>query len=610
MCPVVQIIAAGFRISGVDAVIAGGRLGHVLFHLFNGLGDAIQLAAVDGVRGRSADPAGCHVGEGPGLFRGTAAGTYADGPSRICTSKLVGSGIGSFPIGVLNSHRGRACRIPIVHLRTGAQGHTGLTSVFRVHKSVAAQGHPFVPIDFCVVPQNSPFSGIGFCRCPYSRSVFFVVRNLSLVADGHAAIARTAAVLAQSQSICAAGHGTGAQGSSPAGRGFGVGPDAHRSTAGGGIGIGHGPDMDGPFRRRSGIAADGYGIVIGPGTMADGYGVIILGAGVLAQSHTAGAIGYSSGTDGRRPCIGGIGPITQGGTLGLGLGIDAHGGGLGPCGPIVVIVAGSFQTVIIVPVIVLRNADKMTAAARTRTAAGAQVKSPGSVIVIFGGNLHGTIRRRKGGHGSLQLGHVDGIIIAGTGSQSSQLTSNPFRFIPIGGIADGDTCRSGFPDRGSNGTLEGTVLDISSIGPFPWQISLDPSLGCPIGHRISPQGYSVFGIGSVHFRSIPYSDSAFGSIDNRICPQSDGIGSIGIGALFSHVIAPNGNPVGMVRRAVLPNSNRTLIIHDGIFPDSNPIGIIVRLGPGTDGHGISPMSFGLFPQSESSCHGRFRGMAD
>lgn len=66
----------------------------------------------------------------------------------------------------------------------------------------------------------------------------------------------------------------------------------------------------------------------------------------------------------------------------------------------------------------------------------------------------------------------------------------------------------------------------------------------------------------------------------------------------------------MVRRAVLPDGNGSLVIHDGIFPDGDSIGIIVRLGPGPDGYGIRSMGFGLFPESEGSCHGGFRRMAD
>lgn len=67
--------------------------------------------------------------------------------------------------------------------------------------------------------------------------------------------------------------------------------------------------MDGPFRCRSGIAADGNRIGIRPGTMADGYGIIVLGAGILTQSYTAGTIGNGTGAYGRRPRIGGIGSI-------------------------------------------------------------------------------------------------------------------------------------------------------------------------------------------------------------------------------------------------------------------------------------------------------------
>ena len=306
---VVQVIAARARIGGIDTVIAGGRLSYVLFHFFDGLSHPIELAAVDGVGGSAAHTVGCHMGDGPGLFRRTAAGTNAHRPCGIGPSKLVRSRVGGFSIGILDRKGGRAHRIPIIHLRTGAQSHTGLIAVFCSHKSPAAQGHTFVPIDFCAVPQNRTFDGIGFGRCTYSSSVFFIARDFSLITDGHAAIARTTAVLAQGQGIRAAGHRTGAKRSSPAGRSLGIRPDAHRSTAGCDVGISHGADMDGPFRRRSGIAADGHGIGIGSGTMADGYGVIILGAGILAQGYAAGAIGHGPGTDGRCPRVRGIGSI-------------------------------------------------------------------------------------------------------------------------------------------------------------------------------------------------------------------------------------------------------------------------------------------------------------
>lgn len=139
---------------------------------------------------------------------------------------------------------------------------------------------------------------------------------------------------------------------------------------------------------------------------------------------------------------------------------------------------------------------------------------------------------------------------------------------------------------------------------------MDSRLGSPIGHRVSPQGYTVLGVRSIYFSTITDGCTGFSSIDKRIGSQCNRIRPIGVGTLFSHVIAPDGNPIGMVRRAVLPNSNRTLIIHDGIFPDGNSIGIIVRLGPGPDGYGIRSMGFGLFPESEGSSHGGFRRMAD